>query len=809
MDRQHWKKISHIFDLALNLPQDRRTTYIKQLCRDDPALEEEINDLLASVEASDQMLDDHLRKNKALLNSLTTHLQETNINRSLVGQTIGSWKVTALLGRGGMGEVYHVERCDSDIHQKGALKIMRHGLNTPDNMRRFRLEKQILAGLHHPNIAGLIDGGISDDGRPYLVMEYVDGIPIDQYCDKHQLTIDQRLSLLKTVCQAVQHAHKNLIVHRDLKPANILVTEEGHVKILDFGIAKLLDSDLYDLPAAETRQSMRLMSLEYAAPEQVSGNTITTSTDVYPLGILLYELLTGVHPFNFEEKGIKEIEETILNEEPPRPSQRQAAINDSDTLIEARKTSQTALLGQLRGDLDAITCKALRKEMDQRYQSVSQLVDDLNRFKADKPVTARYGSTRYYILKFYKRHKKRIGIAAGAVIIITALTIFYTFQLAQQRNEAQLQAQKAEQVKELLVSIFQSGDPFREPEANDLSIQDVLDRGMHRISNSLESQPLVKAELQEALGSVYSGLIMYPKAEPLLRNALATYKQELGPNAPDVAQASLLLGFMLFRKGEYNETETLFEDAKRIYKSNNGIENTHYAYAVKMMGALFSETGRPQEALDQYNQAIQIYEQKSAPEIAGTYMDRGYVLMGLGQFDEAEASLERSIELFKEYNQEPEVAIANALTGLGQTMQLKGKLAKAEEYHREALNIRQQIFDPGHTYIASSHLRLGWVLVEEHRIEEAIPLVKKAYQSFKNHLPPNHWKVAASEGVLALAWLGQGKYRQAEQTLLNTYGVLKKQFGPNDWRTRRARQTVAKLYAAWKKPQKAQAYLNN
>lgn len=809
MDKHQWKKVSQILELALTLPQDRRKTYIKNLCTGNPDLQKEVDSLLSSIETSDKMLDDHLKKNRALLNSLSNNLGQEVSKGSLDNTTIGHWRIKRLLGRGGMGEVYEVERSHSDIHQKGALKIMRRGLNTSENMRRFRLEKQILAELHHPNIASLIDGGISNDGLPYLVMEFVDGIPIDLYCDQQQLSIDKRLTLFKTVCQAVQHAHKNLIVHRDLKPENILVTEEGHVNILDFGIAKLLDANLYDLPTTETRQNMRLMSLEYAAPEQVSGDSITTSTDVYSLGVLLYELLAGVHPFEFDDKKIRPIERIILNKVPPAASQRLSEIEDPVAIAKARNTDNETLLNTLNGDLNTIVSKALRKEADQRYESVAQFVDDLDRFKADKPVTARYGSTQYHISKFFKRHKKGIGIAAVAVAIITILTVFYTYKLAQERNEAHLEAQKTEQVKNFLVEIFHSNDPFREPETNNLSTQEVLSRGMKGISNSLESQPLVKAELQETLGSVYSGLVMYSKAEPLLRESLATYKQELGPDHPDVANVSHLLGFMLLRKGEYDEAETLFEEAKRIYYDHYGNYDTHYAYALKMMGNLYSETGRQKHALDQYNKAIEIYERNSVPEIAGTYMDRGYLLMDFERFNEAQKSLKRSIALFKKYYEESDVAVANAFTGLGQTAHLQGNLSEAKDYHRKALQIRTDIFEPGHTYIASSHLRLAWVLIDQGNIGRAIPLAKKAYQSFKNHLPHDHWKIAASEGVLALGWIGQGKFERAEEILLNTYDVFNKQFGKDDWRTQSASQTLAKLYKTWGKTQKAQALRSN
>ncbi len=810
MDERQWKRISRIVDLALAMPENRRATYIQNLCTNNTELQLELSALLQSLDDSESLLSQHLKKNEALLKNFASHLEETSssFKTSLLGETVDQWKLVEVLGHGGMGSVYKAERIESGIKQTGALKIMHKNLKSPKNIQRFRLEHQILAGLSHPNIASRIDGGVSKDGLPYLVMEYIKGKSILKYCNANQLSIQERIPLFGQVCKAVEYAHKNLIVHRDLKPENIWVTDEEHIKILDFGIAKLLDPDLYNWSATETRQGMRPMSLEYAAPEQVSGETITTSTDVYSLGILLYELLSGTHPFRGDEEGVGAIKKMVTSKEPPLPSQRILDAQNLASIAKNRKLEPKELKNSFRGDLDAIINKALRKEPDQRYESVGQLSEDLDRYIANKPVSARYGSTRYRISKFLKRHKKGISIAATAAIVITALTIFYTLRLTQERNEAQLEAEKTEQVKDLLVDIFRSGNPLMDPNAKNLTVQEVLKRGTREISNSLEGQPLIKAELQEALGNVYSGLVMYPQAEPLLRQALSTYRQNLGANHPDVAKASCQLGFMLFRKGEYRHSETLFKKAKHIYLENYGAKSSQYAYTLTLLGNLFSETGRSKQALDYFDNAIQIYKQTGAPEIAGALMDRGYLLMDLNRLDDAQLSLNQAISLFKQYYNDPDAAVANALTGLGQTMQLKGNLSKAEKYHRQALKIRQEIFDPGHTYIASSHLRLGWVLVEQDRIKEAVLLVQKAYDSFKNHLPDKHWKIAASKGVLALAWIRQGKFAKAQKSLLNTYGVFKEQFGKKDWRTQSARQTLAKLYLAWDKPQKAEKYLN-
>ncbi|WP_185958189.1 serine/threonine-protein kinase [Fodinibius sediminis] len=807
MDKKRWKKISHIFDLALTLPQNRRTSYIRSLCTGDAELQQEVLSLLASVEESGRMLNDHLHKNQALLQELIQHLEQEPPSRSLIDTTLGQWHITNHLGYGGMGDVYQVKRCDSDIHQRGALKIIRRGLDTPENLRRFRVEKQILAGLHHPNMANLIDSGISGDGLPYLVMELIEGVPIDQFCDQHNLTISERLDLFKTVCHAVQYAHKNLVVHRDLKPENILVTDDGHVKILDFGIAKLLDPDLYGLSTVKTSASMRLMSLDYAAPEQISGQPVTTSTDVYALGVLLHNLVTGLHPYDLSDKTFRAAEQVVLCNLPSLPSHRLKKADDLSPIASSRNTRPAKLIHTVRGDLDAIILKALNKEADRRYSYAIQLVEDLSRFETNKPVTARLQTSRYHVTKFLIRHKKRIATAGAALLIIIALTSFYTVQLAHERNEARLEAQKAAQVKNLMVDIFQSGDPFHEPDAKNLSMSEVLDQGTKRIASSLEDQPLIKADLQEALGGVYSGLVRYAKAEPLLRNALEVYQQELGANHPQIADVSHSLGFLLMRRGHYSEAETLFERARDIYEDHYGDEDPHYAYVVRTLAFLYSETNRTGQALANYKRAIKIYVKNNDPDVAETLTDMGYLLMDLGRLGEAQMNLQQAIALFNKYEDESNIEIANAYTGLGQVLHLRGALLEAEIYHRKALRIRLEIFEPGHTHIASSQLRLGWLLIDQGRFKEAVPLVQKAYKSFINHLPPDHWKVAATEGVLALAWIGQGKFQQAERTLLNTHTALKEQFGPDDWRTRRTQQALDKLYTVWPSPQQAQNFL--
>ena len=330
MKQDDWKKLSHIFDMVLTLPPEGRTDYIKRVCGDDKEFEKKIRDMLAQLEESDQFFEERLEKNEKLFKELDSLLAEQTFDDDYFkGKTIGRWKIQELIGHGGMGRVYKVQRVDeSGIKQTGALKIIHKSLLTPSHIERFRLEQHILSGLQHPNISGFVDSGITADRIPYMVMEFVEGETILEYCNNRKFTLEQRLQLFITVCKAIQYAHNSLIVHRDLKPENILVTEEGRVKILDFGIAKLLDPNLYENSAIETQPGMRMLSLEYASPEQITGNKVTTSSDLYSLGILLNKLLIGLHPFDLENLSYKEVEQLVIEKDPVTPSRRYQSVSD-------------------------------------------------------------------------------------------------------------------------------------------------------------------------------------------------------------------------------------------------------------------------------------------------------------------------------------------------------------------------------------------------------------------------------------------------------------------------------------------------
>ncbi|MEM6335703.1 MAG: serine/threonine-protein kinase, partial [Bacteroidota bacterium] len=505
------QRVLEMVERAFEVPAQDRAAWVAEACEGDEALRAEVEALLAADAEAD-----------AFLEQPVTHAGSIREAAALLAAELpaegraGPYRLLQSLGRGGMGTVYLAQRDDGAFEQNVAVKIVRRGMDTDDILTRFRTERQILASLQHPNIARLLDGGMTADGRPYFVMEYVEGVPITRYCDEHRLSIDERLRLFATVCGAVQYAHQNLIVHRDLKPGNILVADDGTVKLLDFGIAKLLDPDFGGVEA-RTRTEMRVMTPEYASPEQVRGNVLTTASDVYTLGVLLYELLAGRRPYDLPSRLQHEIERVICAEDPARPStavkrvvtlRRRDGTTETvspDTISERRNMPPDSLKRRLGGDLDTIVLKAMSKEPARRYGSAEQLAQDVRRHLDGLPVEARPATVSYRLRKFVERH--RVGFTASMIIIGLTVALLSTTFVQQRRTEAALlraetEAETSRRVAEFFAGFFRAADP-RQAQGDTLTVYDVLDIGTRRIDAELASEPNVRAGLLLTLGDVY------------------------------------------------------------------------------------------------------------------------------------------------------------------------------------------------------------------------------------------------------------------------------------------------------------------
>jgi len=547
MDGERWRRIEALFDEATGLAPAERDAFLSRACGDDLEMRRELESLLAADGEAAEFL----------ARPVVTGAAPSPDPALPAGKVIGHYRVGDKLGQGGMSTVYLATRADDAYQQSVALKILDCGSDRSDLAARFRAERQIMASLDHPGIARLLDGGTTDDGRPYLVMEYIDGVPLDRYCDEHRLAVDARIDLFRQVCAAVQYAHQNLVVHRDIKPSNILVSGDGVPRLLDFGIAKLLEGTRLPGTVEATMTGQRLMTPQYASPEQIEGGVITTATDVYSLGALLYLLLAGRFPYRLEATRSGALERAVVEQDPerpshavgrmpagPRPTPSDLVGEDGptvDQLSEARGLRPHQLRRKLRGDLDNIVLMALRKEPERRYASVGLLSEDLRRYRENEPVAARADTLRYRARKFVARHTVGVGVAAAVLTVILVLTATLSVQavrLARQRDEIQAERDKALAVSGFLEEVFAVSDPDQ-ARGETVTAREILDKGATRLTETLAGQPETQAALALAIGRAYMNLGLNDRAAPLLAQSLAQRERLRGPTDLDVADSLL------------------------------------------------------------------------------------------------------------------------------------------------------------------------------------------------------------------------------------------------------------------------------
>ncbi len=817
MDSARWQHVKRVLEEALGRPPGlERERFLDAACAEDDALRAEVVSLIEA----DAEADSFLYTGAIALPEVEARLFQSD-------ERLGPYRVTGEIGRGGMGTVYRAVRDDAQYTREVALKIIRPGLYTEAVTARFLTERQILATLEHPNIARLYDGGVTEDGRPYFVMEYVQGQPLDTYCDEKRLSIRERLRLFAEVARTVAYAHAKLVVHRDLKPSNILVVENGpegrpSVKLLDFGVAKLLREEDAAAAAPVTQTGLQLMTPEYAAPEQVRGEAISTATDVYALGVLLYELLTGRRPYRFGARTPSQIERVICEVAPTRPStvvtaktSAPAADEDADAptaeaLSRARRTEAGRLRRTLRGDLDTIVLKALRKEPERRYASAEGFAEDVERYLAGLPVAARKDTVRYRAAKFVKRHRWGVALAVLVALLLVgyaATVTRYAQEVARERDRAQTEAAKAEQTAAFLAGLFQRTDPTAPEGRAEMTVRAVLDEGAARIRTDLADQPLVQAEMMETIGGVYTNLGLYPEAEPLLREALAQRRRVLGPGDPGAASVLTRLGYMLFRQGRFEESDAAYREALALLdEAGTEARPEDRISALNDFALLQSERGQPSEAEALYREALSLTRASGDSSVTTLIHNLAIALQDQNKFDAALPLHREALARFQEEHGGAHPDVANAMARLAFTLQRKGDEAAAESLHWQALEMRRALLPPEHPHIASSLVRLGWLLVERGRPAEAEPLLREGIAILEARLPSGHWQTVAARGALGTSLAAQGRFAEGEAPLLKSYALFSRAFGPEDWRTQSAARALAGLYAAWGRPEEAATY---
>lgn len=723
-----WTRLKALFGEALERPADERGAFLDEQCPEGSALRAELETLLTHHDRAGAFLEEPLRDLGARL---------VAEGRAGLPERIGAFRITREIGRGGMGVVYAGEREQGGFEQRVAIKVIRRGMDTDEVERRFLLERQVLARLDHPHIARLLDGGVTADGRPYFVMEYIDGVALPDYLAETDPTLERRLDLFRSICQAVHYAHQNLVLHRDLKPSNILITPDGEPKLLDFGVAKLLDPEhaLEDV----TRAEARYLTPAYSSPEQIRGAPLTTASDVYGLGLLLFALLTGERAFPEREGTATDVA--------PRPSAVAARQGDAAPVPASR----------LRGDLDVIAATALRVEPERRYESADRLDADVERYLRGLPIVAQTDSVAYRVGKFVRRHRWGVAASAAALVgLVAGLTVVsvQSVRIAGERD-------KAQQVTALLVDLLQGSDPA-EALGDTLTARALLDRSEARIEAELSGQPEVQAALMEVVGGLYHSLGLPEQAEPPLRKSLAIRREELGPEHADVARSLNALGGVLDARGRFDEAQALLEEALAIRRDR--FRSPHAAVA---------------ESLNDLGQLL---------------------LFARQDFAGAEPLLVEALDMRRRLFDPPHRDVAESLHNVALLHQLRGRYDEAARLYRESLAMRRALFGETHPALVVTLNNLALVLQAQGRSREAEPLLRESLALRQRLLGPSSPQVALAMANLALSLRDRGELDEAEQLLRGSLELASDGFGDAHPRTASVMSNLADVLrdrASW------------
>lgn len=818
LSRDDRRTLDGLFEQTLDLPPEQRPAFLDRVCAGQPHLRAQLDELLrlAASEGSSPL---PAVLSGPLWRELVDELQLSGPSSRIAGR----WRLLDEIGRGGMGAVYRAARDDGEFEQQAAVKLLPPGLESEDVLRRFARERQILAALDHPGIARLLDGGRTDSDQPFFVMELVDGQPIDRYCDARSLTIRDRLGLMLQVCRAVDHAHRNLVVHLDLKPSNILVTGDGRVKLLDFGIARLLAGDGAAGGEPLTRTSARPLTPEYASPEQVLGRPVGVASDVYQLGVLLYRLLTGHPPYRLTGHSAPEIERVVCELEPRRASSvvRRGEPGGEAAAVAARRgTTPARLARQLRGDLDTIVAKALRKAPDRRFLSVAELAADLERHLDGRPVAARPDTLAYRAGRFAARHRLAVTAAALILALLAAYAVTVTFQaraLSRERDRARAEAAKAEHVKTLILRLFEGADP-REAAGEELTARELLDRGWAGIEGELADQPEVQVELLATVGDIHRELGLYEQAdrlltralqtartlgpregamladvlrrsgrlrletgaydaaEALLREALALYRRQTRDVRGDIAATLGHLGWIAYERGDDARAETLFRESLAIRRERFGEEHRDIAESLAEVGMVIRSRGDYAAAEPLLRQALDLRRRllpESHPALADSLSSLATVKRGLGDLQAAEALYREALDLMIRTRGDAHAYVATVTNNLAGVLRLRGDLSEAERLFRRALAIRRETLGDRHPLVAMNLNDLGHLLFEAGAIDQAESL----YEDALNAYPEGHPWRSATVFNLGRVHEARGDYRAAERMYREALAAQRLQYG--------------------------------
>ncbi len=738
-----WQTLDEIFGEAVRQTGEQRAAFLDRACDGRPSLRAEVERMLWADEAASADFLEHP------LIEWTDAAAEGEADD--VGLRLDPYRLVERIGAGGMGTVYRAERTDGAFEREVAVKIVRGRIVRPEDLLRFRTERQVLASLDHPNVARLLDGGTTEDGRPFLVMELIDGLPIDRYCATEGLGLHARVELFQQVCAAIEYAHQNFLIHRDVKPDNVLVTADGTVKVLDFGIAKLLEPESLPFAAPVTRTGVRPMTPGYASPEQIRGEPVTTRSEVFVLGVLLYELLTGHSPFVAKGALTHEIE---------------AAICATDGLPAG---------AALRGDLGAIVGKALRADPEQRYGSVLQLADDLRRFVADLPVSARPETFGYRARKLIQRN--RLGTALAAALVLAAGS-FVVIQQYQSRRLAE-ERDKAAQTLGFLVETFKSSDP-RTTDGKTVTARQVLETAAARADRDLAEQPEVRASMLDAIGQVYTSLGLLDEAAALLGRALALRRALPGPDTLETAATEYHLAELELQAGDLDAAEPLLRHALEVRQRRLPADAAEVGETLHALGTLLARRDASDEAEVALRQALAVRRTDGDAErlvVAETLDELGNLALRRGNFEEARMLYEDSLRIQRRWLGEHHVAVAQTLAALASVPIEEGQPDEAEILLRDAVAIQREKLPPGHPDLVDGLLNLGRAIHEQGRPAEAEVLYREAIDLAESHSSEPTLRLGDGYDALGSVLTLQRKFADAREAFGTSLAIREQLLG--------------------------------
>jgi serine/threonine protein kinase/tetratricopeptide (TPR) repeat protein len=760
MDRHRWERVQTLFHEALDRAPHERRAYLEAATDGDATLVEQVLGMLIEDSRHDSVLDRGLAASAEVV---IGRLDEAAFGRQL----FGPYRLIRILGEGGMGVVYLADR--ADLRSQAAIKILPDAWLSPARRERFEAEQRTLAQLNDPGIARLYDADTLPDGTPWFAMEYIDGLPLTEWCRAHRTDLHERLRLFRAVCEAVRHAHQHAVIHRDLKPSNILVRPDGVVKLLDFGIAKQLEA--VDLPADQTRTGLRALTPSYAAPEQLRAGRVGVHSDVYSLGVVLYELLAGRLPFDLAGRSPEEAAERITSTEPVRPSvaARETGVKRGELWSSVSRATWA--------DLDVLCLTAMHPDPARRYRSVDALIAEIERFLAGEPLEARPDTLDYRVGKFVRRNRLAVGVTLVIAALVLGLVGFYTVRLAHARNAALAEAARTNRIQGFMLNLFQGGEDAVAP-AESLRVLSLLERGV-REAVALEREPAVQEELLHTLGTLYQRLGKLEQADTLLETVLTRREARLAPTDPDLGRSLVALGRLRIAEARLDEADTLVRRGLDVAQATLTPDHDLVVDATVALGHLLQRRGAYDSAITVFRQVVRRDSVVRRPPAArGAHLrELAQAHFYAGHYPEAEALGRELLALYRARYGERHPEVATELGTLGEVEIMLGRYADAERTFRQALEITRDWYGDDHPEVAANLTRVGRALTYLKRIPEATEVLEEALRVQRHAYGPTHPQVAEALNELGnLAW-ARDDFPTAEARFREALAIYRERFG--------------------------------